>query len=61
MQYGSRVDLHYGDFSRALQNSVLIVFLVYLKESVDVSLHILCRGGAQEGAMVNALCINNAA
>lgn len=28
---------------------------------VRVSLHILCRGCAQEGAMVNALCINNAA
>lgn len=35
--------------------------LPILRVRVRVSLHILCRGGAQEGAMVNALCINDAA
>lgn len=55
--------------SVGLTESVLIVLLfVYiegvrliLRVRVRVSLHILCRGGAQEGAMVNALCINDAA
>lgn len=70
MQYGSRTLTSFmGNLVGLTESCVLFVYiervcrigLPILRVRVRVSLHILCRGGAQEGAMVNALCINNAA